>query len=99
MGEPSHRERMREPRGRPAAPVRPEHGCALERRREGRGHPRVTWEIEPVGDSFRLVVTHDELREGPNAELYGGRRMILCGLKTWLETGEVLPTPGSLLYG
>jgi len=25
--------------------------------------------------------------------------MILSGLKTWLETGEVLTTPGSLLYG
>jgi uncharacterized protein YndB with AHSA1/START domain len=65
----------------------------------GEGTSRVTWEIEPVGDSFRLVVTHDELREGPNAELYGGRPMILFGLKTWLETGEVLTTPGSLLYG
>jgi len=65
----------------------------------GEGTSRVTWEIEPVGDSFRLVVTHDELREGANAELYGGRPMILSGLKTWLETGEVLTTPGSLLYG
>jgi hypothetical protein len=37
--------------------------------------------------------------EGANAELYGGRPMILSGLKTWLETGEVLTTPGSLLYG
>ena len=25
--------------------------------------------------------------------------MILSGLKTWLETGELLTTPGSLLYG
>jgi len=24
--------------------------------------------------------------------------MILSGLKTWLETGELLTTPGSLLY-
>jgi hypothetical protein len=24
--------------------------------------------------------------------------MILSGLKTWLETGEVLTTPGSLMY-
>ena len=28
-----------------------------------------------------------------------GRAMILSGLKTWLETGELLTTPGSLLYG
>ena len=25
--------------------------------------------------------------------------MILSGLKTWLETGETLTTPGSLMYG
>ena len=63
------------------------------------GASRVTWEIEPVGDSCRLTVTHDELRDGANAELYGGWPMILSGLKTWLETGERLTTPGSLQYG
>ncbi len=63
------------------------------------GTSRVTWEIEPIGDSCRLTVTHDELREGANDELYGGWPMILSGLKTWLETGELLTTPGSLLYG
>ncbi|MBA3303378.1 MAG: SRPBCC domain-containing protein [Acidimicrobiia bacterium] len=62
------------------------------------GATRVTWEIEPVGDSCRLTVTHDELREGANNELYGGWPMILSGLKTWLETGELLTTPGSLMY-
>src|SRR5688500_19296154 len=62
------------------------------------GVSRVTWEIEPVGDSCRVTVTHDELREGANAELYGGWPMILSGLKTLLETGERLTTPGSLLY-
>jgi len=62
------------------------------------GTSRVTWEIEPVGDSCRLTVTHDELREGANDELYGGWPMILSGLKTLLETGERLTTPGSLLY-
>jgi uncharacterized protein YndB with AHSA1/START domain/biotin operon repressor len=62
------------------------------------GKSRVTWEIEPVGDSCRLTVTHDELREGANEELYGGWPMILSGLKTWIETGEVLTTPGSLMY-
>ena len=63
------------------------------------GTSRITWEIEPVGDSCRLTVTHDELREGANDELYGGWMMILSGLKTWLETGELLTTPCSLLYG
>jgi uncharacterized protein YndB with AHSA1/START domain len=62
------------------------------------GTSRVTWEIEPVGDSCRLTVTHDQLREGANAELYGGWPMILSGLKTWLETGQTLTTPGSLMY-
>ncbi len=52
------------------------------------GTSRVTWEIEPVGDSCRLTVTHDQLPEGANAELYGGWPMILSGLKTLLETGE-----------
>jgi uncharacterized protein YndB with AHSA1/START domain len=62
------------------------------------GTTRVTWEIEPVGDSCRLTVTHDQLREGANAQLFGGWPMILSGLKTWIETGEVLTTPGSLMY-
>jgi uncharacterized protein YndB with AHSA1/START domain len=63
------------------------------------GASRVTWEIEPVADSCRLTVVHDQLREGANDELYGGWPMILSGLKTWLETGSVLTTPGSLMYG
>ncbi len=63
------------------------------------GTSRVTWEIEPVGDSCRLLVTHDQLREGANDQLYGGWPMILSGLKTWLETGQELTTPGSLMYG
>jgi uncharacterized protein YndB with AHSA1/START domain len=59
---------------------------------------RVTWEIAPVGDSCRLTVTHDQLREGANSQLYGGWPMVLSGLKTLLETGELLTTPGSLRY-
>jgi uncharacterized protein YndB with AHSA1/START domain/DNA-binding transcriptional ArsR family regulator len=62
------------------------------------GTSRVTWEIEPVGDSCQLTVTHDQLPEGANSELYGGWPMILSGLKTLLETGEELTTPGSLRY-
>ena len=63
------------------------------------GASRVTWEIEPVGDSCRLTVIHDQLREGANDQIYGGWPMILSGLKTWLETGQLLTTPGSLMYG
>ena len=60
------------------------------------GTSRVTWEIEPIGDSCRLVVIHDQLREDANTQLYGGWPMVLSGLKTLLETGEMLTTPGSL---
>jgi uncharacterized protein YndB with AHSA1/START domain/predicted transcriptional regulator len=65
---------------------------------QAEGTSRVTWEIEPVADSCRLVVTHDQLAETANDQLYGGWPMILSGLKTLLETGETLTTPGSLQY-
>src|ERR1700682_5875920 len=51
------------------------------------GTSRITWEIEPVDDSCRLTVTHDQLREDAHGELYGGWPMILSGLETLLETG------------
>ena len=59
---------------------------------------RVTWEIVPVGESCQLTVTHDHLPDSAHPELYGGWPMILSGLKTLLETGEQLTTPGSLRY-
>ena len=62
------------------------------------GTSRVSWEIEQVEDSCRLTVTHDQLAEDANSELYGGWPMILSGLKTLLETGGTLTTPGSLMY-
>ncbi len=65
---------------------------------KAQGTTRVTWEIEQVGDSCRLTVVHDQLPASANAELYGGWPMILSGLKTLLETGEQLTTPGSLMY-
>jgi len=63
------------------------------------GTSRVTWEIEQFGATCRLTVTHDQLREGADPHLYGGWPMVLSGLKTWLETGHELTTPGSLMYG
>jgi uncharacterized protein YndB with AHSA1/START domain/DNA-binding transcriptional ArsR family regulator len=66
---------------------------------EAEGTSRITWEIEPIGDSCRLTLTHDQMRDGANEQLYGGWPMILSGLKTWIETGELLTTPGSLMYG
>jgi uncharacterized protein YndB with AHSA1/START domain len=62
------------------------------------GPSMVTWEIETVEDSCRLTVTHAQLPQDGNGEIYGGWPMILSGLKTLLETGEQLTTPGSLLY-
>jgi uncharacterized protein YndB with AHSA1/START domain len=65
---------------------------------EAEGTSRVTWEIEPVGDSCRLTLVHDRLTPDACDQVYGGWPMILSGLKTWLETGEQLTTPGSLMY-
>ena len=65
---------------------------------KGDGTSRVTWEIEPIGDSCRLTVIHDQLREGANNQLYGGWPMVLSGIKTLLESGEMLTTPGSLRW-
>jgi uncharacterized protein YndB with AHSA1/START domain len=62
------------------------------------GTSRVAFDIEQIEDSCRLTVTHDQLRDGAHGELYGGWPMILSGLKTLLETGETLTTPGSLRY-
>jgi uncharacterized protein YndB with AHSA1/START domain len=62
------------------------------------GTSRVTWDIEQIEDSCRLTVTHDQLPEDVNDQIYGGWPMILSGLKTLLETGETLTTPGSLMY-
>jgi uncharacterized protein YndB with AHSA1/START domain len=64
----------------------------------GEGESRVTWEIDQIEDSCRLRIVHDQLRDGANDQLFGGWPMILSGLKTLLETGELLTTPGSLRY-
>jgi uncharacterized protein YndB with AHSA1/START domain/DNA-binding transcriptional ArsR family regulator len=58
------------------------------------GASRVTWEIEPQGDTCRLRVTHDGLTEAAARRVSGGWPRILSGLKTLLETGEPLaPAP------
>src|SRR6202044_4205635 len=59
------------------------------------GTSRVTWEIEPVGDSCRLTVTHDQLPENADPHLYGGGAVIPSGPKTRLETrrGATPPRP------
>src|SRR5450432_3720575 len=65
---------------------------------KSQGTSRITWEIVPIEDSCKLTLTHDQLREDAPAELYGGHPMVFSGLKTLLETGQKLTTPGSLMY-
>ncbi len=54
---------------------------------------RLTWEIEPMGDTAcRLTCTHDGFA-GPTStfeQVSGGMSFIVSGLKTLLETGEPL---------
>src|SRR2546425_18313 len=57
------------------------------------GTSRVTYDIEAVGDSCKLIVTHDQLREGAHPEVYGGWPQILSRLQTLLRARETLPTP------
>src|SRR5439155_15954951 len=35
------------------------------------GTSTITWEIEPIEDSCRLTVTHSDMREGANDQIYG----------------------------
>lgn len=65
---------------------------------DGWGTPIAEGENLEVDPPRRLLVTHDQLREGASNQLYGGWPMVLSGLKTLLETGELLTTPGSLRY-
>jgi uncharacterized protein YndB with AHSA1/START domain len=56
------------------------------------GHSRITYELEPVGESVKLTITHEMDR--PDSELIkavsGGWPHILASLKSLLETGESL---------
>ena len=44
------------------------------------------------------VPTSPALLDGGEHTLYGGWPMVLSGIKTLLETGEMLTTPGSLRW-
>lgn len=56
------------------------------------GDSRLTYELEPVGESVKLTVTHEMDR--PNSKLIGatsqGWPHLLASLKSLLETGESL---------
>jgi uncharacterized protein YndB with AHSA1/START domain len=56
------------------------------------GHSRITYELEPVGESVKLTIIHEMDR--PDSQLIqavsGGWPHILASLKSLLETGESL---------
>jgi len=59
---------------------------------------RVTYLIEKRGEVCKLTATH-ELAEAPKTAQHvsaDGWQLVLSGLKTLLETGEPMPTPGLL---
>lgn len=54
---------------------------------------RVTYDIEPFGDSVKLTVTHEELYLEMFESVSFGWPIVISNLKTLLETGKVLPMP------
>lgn len=56
------------------------------------GHSRMTYELEPMGDTIKLTVTHE--MDKPGSKLIDGVSAgwpsILASLKSLLETGESL---------
>jgi uncharacterized protein YndB with AHSA1/START domain/DNA-binding transcriptional ArsR family regulator len=55
---------------------------------------RVTFELEPLGELVKLTVLHDGFEPGSVVAtmVSGGWPRVLSDLKTFLETGETLPT-------
>jgi uncharacterized protein YndB with AHSA1/START domain/DNA-binding transcriptional ArsR family regulator len=70
------------------------YGIDAERLATFAAEPRskVTFEIEPLGDHVRLTVVHEGFEEGSEvlSSLSDGWPQVIAGLKTLLETGEVL---------
>ena len=56
-------------------------------------------EVIEAARSAGFRVTHDQLREGANNQLYGGWPMVLSGIKTLLETGELLTAANGVALG
>ena len=53
---------------------------------------RVTFDIEPYGEIVRLTVTHEDFADGAERrEAAGGWAAVLSNLKSFIETGHVLP--------
>ena len=69
------------------------NGCAEEYRRERTS--RVTFDIEPRGKVVKLTLTHDDLDEAGVTfrGISEGWPMVLAGLKSLLENGQILDIP------
>jgi uncharacterized protein YndB with AHSA1/START domain len=55
-------------------------------------HTRVSFDIEPVADTVRLTVTHDELSDDMFRKIANGWPRVLSSMKSFLETGKPLKT-------
>ena len=55
---------------------------------------KATFELEPVGEMVKLTVTHDGFEPGSTvlSMVSQGWPQLLSSLKTFLETGDTLPT-------
>ncbi|EMO25964.1 toxin-antitoxin system, toxin component domain protein [Leptospira interrogans serovar Bataviae str. HAI135] len=56
---------------------------------------RVSYELEPIGDSIKLTVIHDDF-DGKTPTYFGtsqGWPMHLSNLKTFIETGKAMNLP------
>jgi uncharacterized protein YndB with AHSA1/START domain len=58
---------------------------------------RVTFELEPIGATVKLTITHDEFEPGSKVleAVSNGWPMVLASLKSLLETGRPLDTTGA----
>jgi len=56
-------------------------------------HSRVTFDLEPAGDTVRLTVTHEnfQLESDMFDRIRNGWPKVLSSLKSLLETGRALP--------
>jgi uncharacterized protein YndB with AHSA1/START domain len=57
---------------------------------------KVTWEITPMGGACKLSVTHEDMGPESLKQVSGGLVFIVSGLKTLLETGELLRFEGGM---
>jgi uncharacterized protein YndB with AHSA1/START domain len=52
---------------------------------------RVTYEVEQFGENVKLTVTHEDLHQEMFDSVSFGWPIVLCNLKTLLETGSPMP--------